>query len=371
MRSMRWTAPVAAMLTVAACEGGPTESAGSCIASVLLAGIDSIGHSLVYNTDLYPSQSADEVFTSMRRLPLSGTPRSVATRLDGRFAAVPLGASGAVALVNLETGTVEREFRFENGSADAAAWVSDDVVLVASRSSSRVGRFRVSQPGNNVIRETVSVPAGPLQVLVHDGQALVLSHNSPVFGQGGRVTALDPATLRQEWSVPTWGINPVSMQVGEGLLWVLNANGSPSMSRLMGMGLDSHQPERTYSFDTGARALNLGDLRGYVTVPGKGTGIQYLLDLYDTGPKPFLCASGDCSRVGTALSSPVDNLGILQTFVDRPWIYRFAYQPSEANVATAGYVLKDSIALPAGVQGLASLERHPAYRPCNDVISVD
>jgi hypothetical protein len=373
MARSRWLHLTLVTLLLAGCEGSPPTLAGLCTQPFFAVALDPAGKALLY-TRTRQQPGASDALASLRRVPLGGTPVSVAVRGDGKRAVVPLGQAGYAALVNLETGTVEHELRVSGGSADAAAWVADDVVLLADRAGGSVVRFHLAPGAAPQAGTTVSVAPQPVQVLVDSGEVLVLSVNSPVPGQGGRVTALDPVTLQVKWTEPTWGTNPVSMAVEEGMIYILNTNGYPlqpaggvSASRITVLDRATHSVVRAYQAGQGATSLNVWGLLGFVTGPTQGTTIRYLIDPNDFGPLPFFCArhaSGACRGVGSAWGRDWEE--VFQTMVDRPWIYRFVIDRRPDGPV---HVLADSIPLPAGSVGASLLHSPAVVTRCDDVVT--
>lgn len=371
MAHSRWLPPTAIALLLAGCEGAAPTAAGLCARPFFAAALDPAGQALLYTLGYEYRPSA--ALAAMRRVPLGAAPVSVAVRGDGRRAVVPLGQAGYAALVNLESGAVEGELRFPGGSADAAAWVADDVVLLANRAGGYVGRFRLTSGGAPQASGTVAVAPQPVQVLLDGDEVLVLSVNSPVPGQGGRVTALDARTLRVKWTTPTGGTNPVAVAVEQGMIYVLNANGYPlqpgggvSPSVITVFDRATRGFVRGYQAGQGAVSLNMYGILGFVTTPTQGTTIRYLMDPNDYGPLQFFCArdaSGACRNVGSAWGRGYEE--VFQTVVDRPWIYRFAIDRRPDGPV---HLLADSIALPPGSTGASLLHHLDVTGTCNDVI---
>ncbi|HEX5724451.1 MAG TPA: hypothetical protein VFX98_03245 [Longimicrobiaceae bacterium] len=382
MYKPRWIYPTLAALALTSCEGGPTESQGACAGITFAVAIDPAGKALLYTPELV-HHHPDHAIRPMRRMPLPGTPLSVAVRTDGRFGVVPMGTAGA-ALVSFETGTVVGELRVAGGSADAAAWNGDEVVFLADRAAGVVTRFRVAPGAAPVQTGQVSVPAQPLQLLVYKEQVLVLSVASRTPGQGGRITSLDPQTLQTRWSTTTYGVDPVGMSVfgldlsGTGEykehLSVLNANnyalqptGAQAQSRVAIINLATRALLRTFAVGEGATAYYARAEQAFVTTPTRGTTVLSLMQLNDYGPKQFFCArdaSGACRDVTSAWGTSW--VEVFQTVADRPWIYKFEVDYSRTDASV--HVVTDSIALPAGSVGAAALEQPPVALPCNDVI---
>ncbi|MBC8090230.1 MAG: hypothetical protein H7Z40_23470 [Phycisphaerae bacterium] len=148
----------------------------------------------------------------------------VGLSLRGRKAAVPLGNAASVALVNLETATVQRFFTFPSGNATGSAWANDTTVFVANTDTDKVGRFYLNQT-NAEITATATVAPTPTAVVVTGGRVLVVSGNLANFSPigPGVVTAINPATMAALGTVQSGGLNPTDAAVGpDGLLYVLN-----------------------------------------------------------------------------------------------------------------------------------------------------
>jgi hypothetical protein len=151
------------------------------------------------------------------------TPTGLAVR--GRRAAVPLGNAASVALVNLETATIQRFFVFPNGNATGAAFADDTTIIAANTLRNVVGRFTVGQTAD-AIGNTVTVAPQPTAVVMAGGRALVVSSNldanfAPIGN--GIVTAVDPKTMQVLGTVQMGGTNSTDAAVGpDGLLYVVN-----------------------------------------------------------------------------------------------------------------------------------------------------
>lgn len=371
MTRSRWLQSALAALMLAACESASPTASGLCARPFFAVALDPAGKALIYTrTPFQPTTSTS--LAAMRRVPLGATPVSVAVRPDARRAVVPLGQAGYAAVVNLETGTVEGELRFADGTADAAAWVGDDVVVMANRAGGYVGRFHLGPGAGPQPIQTVQVAPEPVQVVVDGNEVLVLSVNSPVPGQGGRVTGLDALTLNVHWTTPTWGTNPEEMAVEDSTIYILNRNGYPLQpsggfgpSVIVLLDRATREPVRGYQAGQGATSLNVWGVLGFVTGPTQGTTIRYMLG-GDYGPLQFFCArdaAGACRGVGSAWGYNYEE--VFQTVVDRPWIYRFDIDRRPDGPV---HVLADSIPLPAGSVGASVLQSFDVMEPCNDVI---
>ncbi|MEO7997899.1 MAG: hypothetical protein ABI852_10670 [Gemmatimonadaceae bacterium] len=150
------------------------------------------------------------------------TPTGLSLRL--RKAAVPLGNAASVALVNLETATVQKFFTFASGNATGSAWSNDTTVFVANTNTNKVGRFYTTQSATE-ITALADVAIAPTAVEVAGGRVFVISGNFTDFPPTvqGVITVLDPVSMARVVTIPSGGINPQDAAVGpDGLLYVLN-----------------------------------------------------------------------------------------------------------------------------------------------------
>ncbi len=144
--------------------------------------------------------------------------------LRGRKAAVPLGNSASLAILNLETATASRFFTFANGNTTGSVWSNDTTVFVANTTTNKIGRVFLNQASTE-ITTTVDVAPAPTALLYAAGRVLALSGNLANYVPIGEgiVTAINPSTMAVLGTVQTGGTNPNEATVGpDGLLYVLN-----------------------------------------------------------------------------------------------------------------------------------------------------
>lgn len=149
---------------------------------------------------------------------------AVGYALRGRTIAVPLGNAAAVAVADLETGSITRTYTWPAGNATGAAFFDANTLVTTNPSRNLVGRIRLSNP-SGPISDTIRVTATPTDVVVANGRLFVISSNLDAnFSPAGPgvVTELEPnvfAILRT-WTV---GRNPQYGAVANGRLYVTNA----------------------------------------------------------------------------------------------------------------------------------------------------
>jgi len=151
------------------------------------------------------------------------SPTGLAVR--GRRAIVPLGDAASVALINLETATIQRYFTFASGNATGSAFVDDTTILAANPLTGVVGKMTVGQAAD-AISTTVTVAPSPTAIFMAGGRALVVSSNldaNYVPIGNGIVTAIDPKTMQVLATATMGGTNSTDAAVGpDGFLYVLN-----------------------------------------------------------------------------------------------------------------------------------------------------
>lgn len=153
----------------------------------------------------------------------TGTPVSLAVR--GSLAAVPLGLDHAVALVNLDAGSVLRTVPLAQGSgATGAAFEGDSAVWVANPLLNTVTRVRVSSG------DTASVAVGqyPQGLAVLDDRLWVLNANLETVSYTpagpGWLTVVDLATRTVIDSLGLTGLNSQFLvPADDGLLYVVHS----------------------------------------------------------------------------------------------------------------------------------------------------
>jgi hypothetical protein len=145
--------------------------------------------------------------------------------VQGRRAAVPLGNTASVALIDLTTQSVTRTFIFTSGNATGSTFADDTTIIAANSNLALVGRVTVGQTAD-AISNTVKVAAQPTAITMAGGRVAVTSANLddnflPIGN--GVVTFLDPKTLAILGTATTGGTNSTDAAVGpDGLLYVLN-----------------------------------------------------------------------------------------------------------------------------------------------------
>lgn len=166
--------------------------------------------------------------TTQQKIPLGASSAITPTGLSlrGKLAAVPLGNTASVALIDLSTSTIRRYYTFTGGNTTGSAFADDTTLIVANTNLNLVGRVTTGQAGD-AITQTVTVAAQPTAIQYVGGRALVVSSNlGPDFITplgNGVVTALDPKTLKVLGTVQTGGIDATDAAVGpDGLLYVIN-----------------------------------------------------------------------------------------------------------------------------------------------------
>ena len=150
------------------------------------------------------------------------TPTGLSLRL--RNAAVPLGNAASVAIVNLQTATVQKFFTFANGNATGSAWSNDTTVFVANTNTNKIGRFYTTQTAAEITSQT-DVALAPTAVEFVGGKIFVVSGNFVNFPPtaSGIVTVINPTTMAVMGTINTGGPNSSAAAVGpDGLLYVLN-----------------------------------------------------------------------------------------------------------------------------------------------------
>lgn len=194
--------------------------------------------------------------TTTVQIPLgaSSTITPVGLAVRGVKAAVPLGNAASVALVNLDTRTIERFFTFPTGNTTGSVWTNDTTFFVANTMTDKVGRVYTGQASTD-IASTVNVGPSPTALAYVGGRVLVVSGNLANFSPAGPgiVTALNPATLAVIGTVQTGGTNPTAAALGpDSLLYVLNTG--------------------DYVADASLTIINPATMTVTATVPGMGAG---------------------------------------------------------------------------------------------------
>jgi hypothetical protein len=279
----------------------------------------------------------------------------VALSVRGRKAAVPLGNAASVALVNLESATVQRYFTFPGGNATGSVWANDTTVFVTNPETDKVGRFYLNQTSSE-ITATASVAPAPTAVAVTGGRVLVVSGNLANFVPVGPgvVSAIDVASMAVTGTVQTGGLNPTDAAVGpDGLLYVLNTGDYVGQSSVgivdpASMTLVATVP----NFGVGAGAISI-DANGLAYISGFFSATV----VWNTRTRTFVrnannpvcaMARGSCRGAFAATSDATGKL--FQVFFGSPQSglppYVFVY-----NATT--FALSDSIAVGTGPSSIA------------------
>lgn len=293
-----------------------------------------------------------------REIPLgtSSTITAVGFSIRGHMAAVPLGNAASVALVNLETETIERYFTFPSGNATGSAWVDDQTVIACNQLDDVCGRFTVGQAGDAMTLSDVLTPF-PTAVATFNGRVFVVSSNlddNYVPAGPGVVTELDPTTLAVIRTF-TVGLNPQYGAIaGDGTLYVVNSGdfgtveGSLSVIHL---GTNTVDDDEVAGFGSFPGPLDI-DANGRIVVSSFSYGSvvwNSLLGSFIRAADDPVCApdDGGCRTASSAAFAP--NGKLYQAFFGsaaggQP-AYYFVY-----NGAT--FALEDSIPVPIGPAGL-------------------
>jgi hypothetical protein len=290
--------------------------------------------------------------TTQEQIPLgsSSTITPVGFSVNGTFAAVPLGNAASVALVALQSKTIQRYFTFASGNTTGQAFVDDTTILVANPTLGTVGRMTVGQ-ASDTIADTVSVAPQPTDIEIAGGIALVTSANldsnfDPIGN--GIVSALNPKTMQVTGTAQMGGTNSTAAAVGpDGLLYVLNTGDYVSQGSLTIVNPATMQVVSTVgNMGVGPGAISI-DGGGLAYISGFTTGTL----VWNTKSRTFLRGANNpvCAKVanGTcrgAFAAVTDAAGdVYQAFFGSasqglaPYV--FVYKASS-------YTLTDSI--PAG-----------------------
>lgn len=349
---------IAMLATAAACgSDGPTEPepAPGFLGGVpgnreIGAVVNSIGNSLTL------FQLGSPGTTVQIALGSSTTITPIGFSVRARKAAVPLGNAASLAIVNLETSTIERHFTFSSGNATGSVWVNDSTVFVANTNTDQVGRASLKQTASEITSVTPVAPA-PTALAFASGRVLAISGNLENYMPKGDgiVTAINPATMAVVGTVETGGTNPNDAAVGpDGLLYVVNtgdyvAPGSlaiidpATLTRvavIQGMGsgpghisIDANGLAYISSYSDGTIVWNT-KTRSFVRAPGNAVCAK-------------LTSTGACRGASSAAASADGR--IYQTFFGSPSKglapYTFVYDAGT-------FALRDSIAVGSGPSGI-------------------
>lgn len=144
---------------------------------------------------------------------------------QGSIAAVPLGAAGSVAILDLAGERIDRFFVFPAGNATGAVFLDSHTVMASNLVDDYVGRFVIDQASAQ-IEDTVTVAPAPGVILTDGALAYVVSANldqnfAPLGN--GIVSVVDPVTMTVLDTIHTGGSNTQSGAIGpDGLLYVIN-----------------------------------------------------------------------------------------------------------------------------------------------------
>ncbi|HEY4218452.1 MAG TPA: hypothetical protein VGM67_15025 [Gemmatimonadaceae bacterium] len=151
------------------------------------------------------------------------TPTGLSVR--GKLAAVPLGNTASVALIDLQTSTIKRYYTFASGNTTGSAFVDDTTLIVANTNLNVVGRVTTGQVAD-AVTSTAAVAPQPTAIAYAGGKVFVVSANLDTnylpIGNG-IVTAIDPKTMQVLGTITMGGTNSSDVAVGpDGLLYVVN-----------------------------------------------------------------------------------------------------------------------------------------------------
>src|SRR5262249_29477365 len=149
----------------------------------------------------------------------------VGLSVRGRRAVVPLGNAASVALINLETQTVQRFFTFANGNATGSTFSDDTTIFAANSTAGTIARMTINQ-ASDAITASATVAPQPTAVAAVGGRVLVTSANldasfTPIGN--GIVTAIDAKTMQVLGKATMGGTNSSDAALGpDSLLYVVN-----------------------------------------------------------------------------------------------------------------------------------------------------
>lgn len=269
--------------------------------------------------------------------------------LRGRRAAVPLGNAASVAIVNLETATVQKFFIFASGNTTGSAWINDTTVFAANAATNKVGRFYTTQTATE-ITALADVALAPTAIEYVGGKVFVVSGNFTDFPPTaqGVVTVINPATMAVIGSIQTGGPNSSDAAVGpDGLLYVLNtgdysAQGSIAIINPATLAVEVIQ---STGVGQGSISIDANGLAYLSSFSGATTVWNTRTRTFVRGASNPLCAklasTGACRGAPYAAASPQSGK-VYQTFFGSaaqglaPYV--FVYSPST-------FALTDSIAV--------------------------
>ena len=296
---------------------------------------------------------------TQRQIPLgsSSSITPVGFSVRARRAVVPLGNAASVALIDLESATIQRYFTFARGNATGSVFADDTTILVANTTLGTIGRATLRQASDVIVTSVVVAPQ-PTAIALVGSRALVVSANlddnySPIGN--GVVTAVDPKTMQVLGTAQSGGTNSTDAAVGpDGLLYVLNTGDYVGEGSLTIVNPTTMQTVMTVAhMGVGPGAISI-DATGLAYISGFFSGTL----VWNTRTRTFLrgtdnpvCArlpNGSCRGAYAATSSGSGNL--YQLFFGSP----SQGLPPYAFVFRAGtFALTDSIAMGSGPAAIA------------------
>lgn len=276
--------------------------------------------------------------------------------IQARKAAVPLGNAASVAVVNLQTATVEKFFTFANGNSTGSAWSNDTTVFAANTNTNKIGRFYTTQSSTE-ITALQDVALAPTAVQYVGGKIFVVSGNFTSFPPTGSgiVTAINPTTMAVLGTVQTGGSNSSAAAVGpDGLLYVVNTGDYVAQGSIAIINPATLAVETVPNTGVGQGSISI-DANGLAylsSFSGATTVWNTKTKSFVRGPSDPLCAkrasTGLCR--GAADAVPTATGKIYQAFFGStsqglaPYV--FIYNPST-------YTLSDSVSVGPGPISIA------------------
>jgi len=284
----------------------------------------------------------------------SSTVSPVGLSLRGRLAAVPLGNAASVALINLQTASVQRFFTFASGNATGSVFVDDTTIVAANSTLGIVGRMTVGQT-SDAIGATAPVGPQPTAIAFAGGRVLVISANLDanfVPIGNGIVTAIDAKTMQVVGEVSTGGPNSTDATVGpDGLLYVVNTGDYVGQGSLTIVNPATMQAAIVPNMGVGPGAISI-DANGlaYISSFFSGTIVwNTKTRTFVRGPDSPVCAklgNGSCRGAFSAATNAAGD--IYQVFfgstTQQPYVFVY-----KAN----SFALTDSIAAGVGPAAIA------------------